>query len=416
MSSRRFESYLLKERYKFAPIKNMIKVGVGIQHDIEDAKEAAKIAVREAVVKLDDYKPDIIFLFSSIKYDQKKLFDGAKSEVPGVPIVGASAAGEIASWVSMSGAVSAMAIASDQIKFSIGCGAGVAKDSFRAGSEAAQAVVAANGGKKPDLFIMIPDGITGNGAAIVEGAQSVLGKNFPIIGGSAGDDYLFKETFEYCGEKVITDSVVGIGISGKFSYGFGIRHGWEPIGLPLKVTKTDGVVLKEINHEPALKVYQDYFGKDASDLIKEPLARMAYTYPLGISVEGSDELLIRDPVVANEKGEITMAAAIPEGTTIRLMIGDRDAAIKAAKTAAGIARDQLKGKPPRFVIMFNCMARNKLLGVRCNEENKAVQDALGQDVPMIGLYTYGEQGPLLGKKGTPAYFHNETMTMLVVGE
>jgi len=35
---------------------------------------------------------------------------------------------------------------------------------------------------------------------------------------------------------------------------------------------------------------------------------------------------------------------------------------------------------------------------------------------MLGFYTYGEQGPLLGKKNTPAYFHNETMTLVVIGE
>ncbi len=394
----------------------MIKAGVGVRQNITEPRKAAQEAVREAVAKLDGRKPDIVFMFSSIKYDQKELLAGAKSEAPDVPIIGGSAAGEITSWVSMYDAVNAMAIASDQIKFHIGYGGGVASDSFKAGSEAAKAVVRANGGKTPDLFIMIPDGMTGNGTAIVEGAKSVLGQNFPIIGGSTGDDYLFQKTFEYCEGVLLTDSVVGVGISGNFSYGFGVRHGWEPVGLPLTVTKADGVVLQEINHEPALKVYQDYFGKSASDLIKQPLARMAYTYPLGISVPGSDELLIRDPVVANEKGEITMAAAIPEGTPIRLMIGDRDAAIHAAKVAAGIAREQLGGRPARFAIMFNCMARNKLLGARCNDENKEVQSALGVDMPMIGLYTYGEQGPLLGKKGTPAYFHNETMTMLVVGE
>lgn len=394
----------------------MIKAEVGVQQNIAEPRKAAQEAVREAVAKLDGRKPDIIFMFSSIKYDQKELIAGAKDEAPDVPIVGGTAAGEITSWTSMYDAVNVMAIASDQITFHIGCGGEVSKDSFKAGSEAAQAVIGANGGKKPNLFIMIPDGMTGNGAAIVEGAKSILGENFPIIGGSTGDDYQFKKTFEYCNGQLITDGVVGIGISGNFSYGFGVRHGWEPVGLPLTVTKADGVVLQEINHEPALKVYQDYFGKSASDLIKQPLARMAYTYPLGIAVSGSDELLIRDPVIANEKGEITMAAAIPEGTPIRLMIGDRDAAIKAAKTAAGIAREQLEGRPARFVIMFNCMARNKLLGVRCNDENKGVQTELGTNVPMIGFYTYGEQGPLLGKKGTPAYFHNETMTMLVVGE
>ncbi|TSC77724.1 MAG: hypothetical protein G01um101429_992 [Parcubacteria group bacterium Gr01-1014_29] len=393
----------------------MIKAAVSVQQNIEDARKAAADAVREAITKLGQ-KPDILFVFSSIKYDQKELIAGAKSEAAGAPIVGGTAAGEITSWVSIYDAVNVMAIASDQITFHVGCGSEVSRDSFKAGAEAAKAVIDANDGKKPDLFIMIPDGMTGNGAAIVEGSKSILGKNFPIIGGSTGDDYLFKKTFEYCNGALLTDSVVGLGISGNFSYGFGIRHGWEPVGLPLTVTKAEGVVLQEINHEPALKVYQDYFGKSASDLIKQPLARMAYTYPLGIAVPGSDELLIRDPVVANEKGEITMAAAIPEGTPIRLMIGDRDAAIRAAKTAAKIALDELGGRPMRFAIMFNCMARNKLLGVRCNDENREVQAALGVDVPMIGLYTYGEQGPLLGKKGTPAYFHNETMTLLVVGE
>ncbi len=395
----------------------MIRAAVSVQQNIEDSRKAARDAVREALMKLDGRKPNIIFMFSSIKYDQKELLAGARLEAKDIPIVGGTAAGEITSWISKYDAVNVMAIASDQISFHIGCGQKVSSDSFAAGKEAAESVVAANGGRKPDLFVMLPDGMTGNGAAIVEGAQSVLGKNFPIIGGSTGDDYLFQKTFEYCNGRLMSDAVVGIGMSGDFSYGFGVRHGWEPVGLPLTVTKADGVILKEINHEPALKVYQDYFGKNASDLIREPLAKMAYTYPLGIAVEGSDEFLIRDPVVANEKGEITMAAAIPEGTPIRLMIGDRDAAIKAARTAAQTAKEELRGRRAKFVIMFNCMARNKLLGVRCNEENDAVKQALGGgDVPMIGFYTYGEQGPLNGKKDSPAYFHNETMTMLIVGE
>ncbi|OGH69012.1 MAG: hypothetical protein A3D53_03860, partial [Candidatus Magasanikbacteria bacterium RIFCSPHIGHO2_02_FULL_45_10] len=319
----------------------MIKAGVGTQQNITEPRKAARAAVREAVTKLDGRKPDIIFMFSSIKYDQKELLAGANAEVSGVPIVGGTAAGEITSWASLYDAVNVMAIVSDQIKFHVGCGSKVSKDSFNAGAEAAKNVISASGNQKPDLFIMIPDGMTGNGAAIVEGAKSILGKNFPIIGGSTGDDYLFKKTFEYCHGKLLTDSVVGIGVSGNFSYGFGIRHGWEPVGLPLTVTKAEGVALKEINHEPALKVYQDYFGKNASDLVKEPLARMAYTYPLGIAVPGSDEFLIRDPVVANEKGEIIMAAAIPEGTPIRLMIGDRDAAIEAAEMAAQTAKEEL---------------------------------------------------------------------------
>ena len=52
----------------------------------------------------------------------------------------------------------------------------------------AKDVVSKGNGKQPDLFIMLPDGMTGNGAAVVEGVKSVLGENAPIIGGSLGDD------------------------------------------------------------------------------------------------------------------------------------------------------------------------------------------------------------------------------------
>jgi len=394
----------------------MINAGVGLSKNLEDHKAAGSEATKQALEKLQGDEPKIVFVFSSIKYNQEEVLAGARGAAPNVLVVGGSAAGEITSWETAFDAVNAMAIASDQIEFVSGIGKGVSKDSFRAGADAAQAVIDQKNGEKPRLFVMLPDGMTGNGAAIVEGVKSVLGDTAAIIGGSLGDDYRFEKTFEYFKDDVLTDVVIGIGFYGEFAYGFGIKHGWEPIGLPLKVTKADGVLLQEVDGKPALKVYEEYFGKEASELVQEPLARMAYTYPIGVEIEGSDELTIRDPVIANEKGEITMAAAIPEGTTIRLMIGDRDKAIAAAKEASQVALKQLEGATPKFILMFNCMARNKLLGIRCHEENQTVLETIDKNVPMIGFYTYGEQGPLLGKKDTPAYFHNETMTLVVIGE
>lgn len=395
--------------------KYMIKSAVGINQNLSDHKKAASDAATEASTMLGGDKPNIVFAFSSIQYNQEDVLTGVRSIFPDSVVVGGSAAGEIVSWSTNFDSVNVMAIVSDQITFATGLATQAQNDSFKAGAAAVEDLIKNKGGQKPDLLILIAD-MTVNGSAVVEGAKSVAGLNAPMIGGSAGDDYQFKKTYEYYNNQVVTDSVVAIGFYGQFSYGFGIRHGWMPVGLPVKVTKANGVWLQELDGKPALKLYEDYFGKESAELVKEPLARMAYTYPIGIAVAGSDELLIRDPVVANERGEISMAAAIPEGTTIRLMIGDKDKAIAAAKWAAETAHEQLEDHKPSFILMFNCMARNKLLGVRCHEENQTVQQAIGADVPMLGFYTYGEIGPLLGKKGTPAYFHNETMTLLVIGE
>jgi len=393
----------------------MIKAGVGRSNN-SDAIKAGAEAAKEAIDKAGG-KANLIVVFSTVAYDQKKMLEGVRLVSKDIPLVGCSDSGEITAEGSVSKYVAVMALNSDTIDFTIGIGKGTDKDSFVAGKEAAEEVKR-KAKKSISLFVMLLDGLAENGAAAVRGVQAVFGKNFPIMGGSAGDDFLFKKTYEYCNDQVLTNSMIGIGLSGDFSFGVGVRHGWEPIGLPMKVTKAKGSKLIEVNNRLALSIYEDYFGKKSEELIKEPIARMAYTYPLGMSVEGSPELLIRDVVIANEKGEITCAAEIPEGSEIRLMLGDPEKAIQAAKEAAENALAQLREAKPKVIFVFDCMARNKLLGARIGEEISAIQDVLGKDVPLIGFYTYGEQAPLGGVLGPECFsvFHNETMALLVLGE
>ncbi len=393
----------------------MIKAGVGRSNNSDPTKAGAE-AARQALRQTDN-EADLIVVFSTVAYDQEEMLKGVMSVSKEIPLVGCSDSGEITTQGPVSKHVAVMALNSDTIDFTIGVGRGTEKDSFKAGVEAAREVKEKAKGEI-SLFLMLLDGLAENGAAAVRGVQEVFGKNFPIMGGSAGDDFLFKKTYEYYNDQVLTNAVIGIGLSGKFSFGVGVRHGWEPIGLPMKVTKAKGGKLIEVNNRPALSIYEDYFGKKAEELIKEPIARMAYTYPLGMSVEGSSELLIRDVVIANEKGEITCAAEIPEGSEIRLMLGDPEKAIQAAKEAAEGALAQLEEAKPKVIFVFDCMARRKLLGPRIGEEILAIQNVLGKEVPLIGFYTYGEQAPLGGVLGPECFsvFHNETMALVVLGE
>lgn len=393
----------------------MIKAGVGKSNNL-NAIEAGAEACKEALEGAGG-TANLVMVFSTVAYDQKEVVEGVKSVSKEILLVGCSDAGEITTQGPTSKNVAVMALQAPDINFTVGVGKGADKDSFEAGKQAAEAVKEKS--KEPiSLFVMLLDGLAENGAAAVRGAQSVLGNNFPIIGGSAGDDFIFKKTYQYYQDDVLENSLIGIGFSGKFSFGMGVRHGWEPIGLPMKATKAQGGKLIEVDNRPALSIYEDYFGKEAEELIKEPIAKMAYTYPLGMSVESSPELLIRDVIIANEKGEITCAAEIPEGSEIRLMLGDYDKAIKSAKEAAESALAQLKGIKPQAIFVFNCVARHKLLGPRIGEEIAAIQDVLGKEVPLIGFYTYGEIAPLGGVLGANcrSVFHNQTMTLLVLGE
>jgi len=393
----------------------MFKTGV-VRSNKFDAEKAGAEACKNALEKAGN-EASLITVFSSVSYDQEKMLQGVRSVAKNIPVVGCSSSGEITNEGPTSRYIAVAALNTPGIEYAIGLGEGTDKDSFLAAKKAAEEVK--KKAKSPiSLFIMFLDGLAENGAAAVRGVQEIFGKNFPIMGGSAGDDFLFKKTYEYYNGEVLTNAVIGVGLSGKFSFGVGVKHGWEPIGLPMKVTKSKGGKVIEINNRPALSIYEDYFGKKSEELIKEPIARMAYTYPLGMSVKGSPEFLIRDVVIANEKGEISCAAEIPEGSEIRLMLGDPDKAIQSAKEAAENALSQLKGAKPKAIFVFNCVARWKLLGTRIGEEIEAIQNVLGKEIPLIGFYTYGEQAPLGGAMGAECFsvFHNETMALMVLGE
>lgn len=384
-------------------------VGVGMSKETS-AKGAGREACKKAFEKVSS--PEFLIVFSSVKHNQEEMLSGVREVSGDVPLIGCSTAGEITNEGSTEGSVAVMALQSDAVDFFIGQGGDLKSGVREAGAELARNIK--NAVSEPNCLLMLTDVLNGNGAEVVRGVQDVMGENALIIGGAAGDDFLFKQTFAYCNEKIFSSSVVGVGMSGSYGIGVGVRHGWMPIGAPMKVTKSEGAVLRELDGRPAVSIYEDYFGKKAEELREEPLAQMAITYPLGMSIEGSDELLVRDPITVDDQGAITCAAEIPEGSEVRLMIGSKEEAIAAAKEAAQQALSQLNGKLPKAILVFNCIARRKLFGRYANEEIAAVKDVLGNDVPMLGFYTYGEIAPV--SRDSSSRFHNETAVIIAIGD
>ena len=400
-----------------------IKASVG-SWEGDDAYTVGANACQEAIDHLGDKDPDLLFVFSSVKYDQEKMLAGVRSVNSKALLVGSSTSGEITtSGPLRAKSVAVMALKSPEMKYFVGVGEDIAKGAHEAGKAAAQKVLEQVKAQGIDLkaFMMIPDVLVGNGAEIVRGVLDSLGAHFPVVGGASGDDFAFKKTYQYVNDKIYSGSVVGLGMTGNFKIGIGVKHGWIPVGEPATVTKSEGSVVHEIDGKPAIKIYEDYFGEDEAKVLRtETLAKLAITYPLGMKVAGSEELLIRDPITVNEQGSITCAAEIPEGSEIRLMVGSRDEAVKVAKLAAENAVSQLDGSKPKAVIIFNCIARNKLFGEKSGDEISAIQEAIGDDVPLIGFYTYGEQAPLGGEvrniEKCNSAFHNETVVICVLAD
>lgn len=389
--------------------------------DTNDAYRAGANAAQAALTSLGLPRADLAIVFSTSLYEQEKVIAGVRSVTGDALLVGSSTAGEITTRGPIRDhSVAVMLVASDTIHFSAAADTTVSTDARAAGRAVAQ-IVKEKAGQDMRAFVMLPDVLVGNGADIVRGVQDALGEHFPIVGGASGDDFHFDRTYQYLDGSVLSGSVVGLGISGALRLGVGVKHGWIPVGAPQRVTKSNGSVVHEIDGKPAISLYEEYFGtEEATRLKEETLGKLAITYPLGMRLEGREEMLLRDALSVDAHGSITCAAEIPEGAEVQLMIGSRESAIAVAREAAQYALNQLEGAPPKAIIIFNCIARSKLFGDRAGDEITVIQEVLGKEVPLIGFYTYGEQAPLGGEvrnleRCNPA-FHNETVVICALAE
>ena len=387
----------------------------------EDAQEVGRVAAQKALDQLaskTDLEVGLVLVFASSKYDQAALLAGVRS-VSAAPLVGSSTAGEITADGPSEQTAVVMMLAGEEVVFTVGRSDQILKDdSHQAGREMARRLQEAN--RDISSLVIFPDVLVGNGADVVRGIQSVFGKTFPIVGGASGDDQAFRQTYQYYQDQVLSQSVVAVGISGNYRFGVGVRHGWIPIGLPMKVTRSDGAVVHEIDEKPAVEIYKDYFGESNTKKLEGDKAvytnKSVLTYPFGITEQGQSETLIRFATDVSPEGSITCAAEIPQGSEIRMMIGNKDKAIEASQIAALQSQEGLESNQSiGAAIMFNCIARHNLFGEDANQEIQAVREVLGNDVPLIGFYTYGEQAPVDGVtrdiKQCESSFHNETIVI-----
>ena len=312
----------------------MIAASVGTGAD-GDAKKAGEEACIQALAGLPGNKADILFVFGAATIDQEKLILGVSSVGGKSLIVGCSTGGEISSeGFSRENSVVVMAIVSDQMKFWGGAGHHIVWNPKEAGQECINKLQYDSNGYITSALLFL-DILSGNGDLTLSGAMGLLGANFPIYGGAAADDLLFYETFQYLNDKVYSGSVVGVGFSGEYHVAGVVKHGFLPIGIARKVTRSEGTTLYELDGKPAVSIYEEYFGAEHLKELREGLLpSLAVSYPLGVFLPESNDVVLRNPVFVDQHGVMTFTASIPEGSEIRLMISDLERGLETAEFAA----------------------------------------------------------------------------------
>lgn len=351
---------------------------------------------------------DIVFIFGdreAIKLSE--AYTGMRLLYPDAAIVGCSSSGNIQDDMMSRATMVASAISFEKSSVRISV-----KDLEVSEDEIAFTKALVEPLVYPDLkhVFILSQGLHVNGSSIAKGANEAVGYKIPITGGLAGDGVLFEETWVIANDEAKENRVVAVGFYGdSISVTNGCFAGWKEFGVLRTITKSEKNIVYEIDHQPALALYKKYLGDYAKDLPHSGLR-----FPINIRQYVEDKAIVRSVLAVDEAAQsLIFAGDVPEGSLSRLMKIDIDALIDGAETAATLTGPVPKKKALGLVV--SCVGRRAVLDQLIDEELEAIFGVLGDNVSLIGFYSYGELAPF-AEEMMSCQLHNQTLTLTVISE
>jgi len=376
------------------------KAGVGMSRN-HNPNVAGREAAEQALKKAGVAKPDFVFMFASIGYDQHSVLRAVREATGGAPLTGCSAEGTIdgddADETNFS--VLVTVISSEELQWTNGIPAGLEADPLAVGKRLAQDLLPQLSSSTIGMFVF-PDGridIINNFFAGLE--ENLSSERFlPLWGGGAGNYFnVGQPPYQYCDDEVISDGVSYALLSGRARASWAISHCLIPIGGERIVTRSRGNIIYEIDGKTALEVLKEYLPEDA---LTDERDWMRYAISLALCFRApsyikDEEYICRGVPAANlTDGSITIQTEVQEGTSVWFSSRDKEKLATGLDRMAAQIKEQLEGDQPKLVFQFECATRGKML-LREQEKLQFLRQfrqSIDPDVPWAGFYTWGEIG------------------------
>ena len=378
------------------------KAGVGMSRH-HDPNVAGREAAEQALQKAGGSKPDIIFMFGSIGYDQRSLLGAVREATGGAPLTGCSVEGTIDGDDADESNFSVLvtAVSSEELHWHNGLATGLSADSCALGKRVAKDLLPHLSADTIGLFIF-PDGLTYDIDNFFAGLEGDLPSErfLPIWGGGAGNNLnLGMPTYQYCDDEVVSDGVSFALLSGEARPAWAIGHSLIPIGGERIVTRSQGNVIYEIDGKPATEVLKEYLPADA---LAEDRDWLHYAISLALSFRApsymkDEEYVVRGvPQLSLTDGSITVQTEVQEGTSIWFSSRDKEKITTGFDRMAAQIKEQLDDAQPELVFQFECVTRGKLMFRELEKLQllRRFRQSVGPEVPWVGFYTIGEIAPV----------------------
>ena len=392
------------------------RAGVGTSRH-HNPNVAGREAAEQALQRADVERPDFVFMFATVGYDQRSVLRAVREATGGAPLCGCSGEGTIGgNYADESNhSVVVMAISSDELRWRNGLATGLSTDSRAGGQQVAQSLSSDVSADAVGLFVF-PDGTTVNFDEFFAGLEGNLPSDrfLPIWGGGASDNLAMRQTYQYCDDEIASDGVAYTLLSGEALPAWAIDVGYVPIGGERKVTRSQGNVIYEIDGKPAVEVLQEYLPDSA---LAEDWRRYAISCVLCLrapSYMKDEEYVVRTILSLDATdGSATVQTEVPEGTSVWMTSKDQEKFTAGLDRMAEQIKKGLGGNQPKLVLHFDCVSRGKLM-FRDQEKMRLLRQlrqAVDPEAPWAGFYTFGEIGPV----DKHNCYHNYTGVVLALG-
>lgn len=368
-----------------------------------DGREAGLQAAHQALNQLGASTPGFAVVVASHQYQPREVLSGVTSLLGDTPMIGfSSPAGLTQSGHHPHSVV--VALLSGDFQADTLWLPGYAQSGRETASKIEEYAAART---EHQSILFFADGFNGDAEQFCGAISSALNINGGLSSGDLQTGNIYQMTANQSG----AGGLVAAFLRGNLKIGVGADHGWKPVGSQFRVTGSRGFWLRTLDERPASEPYAALFGYPARDWAFPPLNYLARLYPLGF--EQGDETVVRSPIRVEADGSFRMNATIQEGIDAYLLVGSRAACENAARQATQQALLQLGDSKPVFALVLVDVAWQMLLKAQPGAEIAAVQEILGENIPIAGGYTLGQ---VTSADGAAPKFLNQHIVVIVFGE
>ncbi|WP_147678232.1 FIST signal transduction protein [Algibacter pacificus] len=339
--------------------------------------------------------PNLFLLFVSPDFVLKAdVLSELHQRYPEAIMIGCSTAGEISEITVKDNTIALTAIQFENTRVKL---ASVQVEASLSSEKAGQIIAEKWYAENLKHVFVLSEGLHVDGAELLAGLKKNL-NGVSITGGLALAD------------KNFTKTLVAVGLYGNsLQVGYGSEGGWDSFGIERLVTKSDKKTLYELDVESALAIYKRLLGSNVGDFPGKGLL-----FPLSMRTNENETPVVRgiSGINKNDKSLI-FGINIPEGAVRPLIKGSTYKLIKGARDSAVAVTQQLK-EEVELAILISCLGRRLILKQLVEEEVEIVQEVVGRDPKITGVYSYGEIAPF--GEWSPCELHHQTMTITTLKE